>query len=339
MAEKRVGVNSNSDRKKHNQQQRKIDRALAPVEVAQKLQIPVKELARAMRSAGITEPITPAQASLWSKNPAESPDWFLALLADRAAKKAHRDYRRQKQEEAEALRELVAEQSARQKILDGKRRFTTTEQMFVDDWVFRASKDLVRDGPDNQVTDEFERAVLAVFDIDPGDHSTWLIHMGRCDGGGPAHCSVRLDQIRQDQRDEAFLLSTEKEAALRRLSLAPGQYVMFSYDSKIGVVVKINKITVKVRFVSGGTNLPKTVITKNLDPRYIKPAPPGLPEAPDVGSTVTLRDRGRVREALVVAVDGPLFEATYSLKSGQWQSGWFDLLALGTARVDTGASR
>jgi hypothetical protein len=31
---------------------------------------------------------------------------------------------------------------------------------------------------------------------------------------------------------------------------------------------------------------------------------------------------------VVVAVDGPLLEATYSLKSGQWRSAWFDLMAI-----------
>jgi hypothetical protein len=31
---------------------------------------------------------------------------------------------------------------------------------------------------------------------------------------------------------------------------------------------------------------------------------------------------------VVVAVDGPLLEVTYSLKSGQWRSAWFDLMAI-----------
>ena len=37
---------------------------------------------------------------------------------------------------------------------------------------------------------------------------------------------------------------------------------------------------------------------------------------------------GHTRDARVVAVDGPLFEATYSLKSGQWRSAWFDVTAI-----------
>ena len=44
---------------------------------------------------------------------------------------------------------------------------------------------------------------------------------------------------------------------------------------------------------------------------------------------VVIRDHGgHMRDARVVEVDGPLFEATYSLKSGQWRSAWFDVLAL-----------
>jgi hypothetical protein len=44
---------------------------------------------------------------------------------------------------------------------------------------------------------------------------------------------------------------------------------------------------------------------------------------------VVIRDHGgHVRHARVTEVDGPLFEAAYSLKSGQWRSAWFDVLAL-----------
>ena len=38
----------------------------------------------------------------------------------------------------------------------------------------------------------------------------------------------------------------------------------------------------------------------------------------------------------VVEVDGPLFEATYALKSGQWRSGWFDVAALQPSEAGSG---
>jgi hypothetical protein len=53
------------------------------------------------------------------------------------------------------------------------------------------------------------------------------------------------------------------------------------------------------------------------------------PRHQNPGVEVVLREHGgHIRHAQVVEVDGPLFEATYSLKSGLWRSGWFDLAAL-----------
>ena len=70
-------------------------------------------------------------------------------------------------------------------------------------------------------------------------------------------------------------------------------------------------------------------VERGFDRRYVQRAPDTLPAPPSVGDTVTLRDHGGyTRVAEVVEVDGPLFEATYALKSKQWRCGWFDVVAL-----------
>ncbi len=92
--------------------------------------------------------------------------------------------------------------------------------------------------------------------------------------------------------------------------------------------MKVNKVTVKIRMI-GGRDDRNAVVEKNVDPRYVELVPDSLPAPPKPGSDVVVRDHGgHVRVVLVIETDGPLFEATYSLKSGQWCSGWFDVAAI-----------
>ncbi len=118
------------------------------------------------------------------------------------------------------------------------------------------------------------------------------------------------------------------ETKLRDLRLTVGQFVTTWHGARVGQVVKVNKVTVKVRMI-GGRDDRNAVVEKNLDPRYVELAPNSLPAPPKPGSEVVVRDHGGyVRAARVIETDGPLFEATYSLKSGQWRSGWFDVAAI-----------
>jgi hypothetical protein len=133
---------------------------------------------------------------------------------------------------------------------------------------------------------------------------------------------------RAERRADALIDSVAKETALRDLALSPGQFVTTWHGARVGLVVKVNKVTVKVRLI-GGQGDRRAVVEKNLDPRYVGIASASLSSPPKPGDMVLLRDHsGRTREARVVAVDDPLFEATYSLKAGQWRSAWFDLAAI-----------
>jgi hypothetical protein len=297
------------------------------VTVSQRLGVPVAGLARAMRAAGVTGRVTEAQAKGWASDPGSAPPWLSVLWGERLARGAQQEYRRQQQAEECELRELAAEQAAAAKVQAGRRRFSDGEWLFVQDWAFRAAQDLVRGGPGG-VAGEFDRRVLAAVGADAGDHCTWPVHAGGCDGEGAAHCAVRMEQMRAQRRVEALLDSVAKETALRAGGFSPGQAVTTWRGRRAGLVVKVSKVTVKVRMI-GGQGGRHTVIEKNLDPRYVQPVPASLPVPPRPGDEVVLRDHGgHTRRAQVVAVDGPLFEAAYVLKSGRWRSGWFDLLAL-----------
>lgn len=314
-------------RKPAKADRRRPDRALVPVVVAQRVGIPVADLARAMRAAGVDRRLTEVDATDWICDPETAPEWFTTLVGERLARAAEAQYRRQQAEEQRQLRELAVEQSAWAKVAAGKRRFSDDEWVFVHDWAFRAAKDLVRSGPDVDVTDEERRMLLAVG-VDADDHSTWPLHAGGCDGEGDEHCAGRIEQMRAQGRADALIGSVTKETALHDLALSPGRFVTTWHGARVGLVVKVNKVTVKVRLI-GGQDDRHAVVEKNLDPRYVRIASASLSCPPKPGDTVLLRDHGGYsREAQVEAVDGPLLEATYSLKSGQWRSAWFDLAAI-----------
>lgn len=314
---------------------RRADRALVPVVAAQQLGIKVGVLANAMRAAGVSTAITPTQAQQWANDPETAPQWLMQLLGERMAAAAQAEYGRQQDAEQQERRVLAAEQSALAKVRAGKRRFNDDEWVWVQDWAFRAAKELVRGWGEFDVT-EFERQVLRAVGVDPDNHHTWPVHAGGCDGVGTDHCAVRLDQIRAERRVDALIDSVAKETALGHLALTAGQFVTTWHGARVGVVVKVNKVSVKVRMVGGRADR-NTVVEKNLDPRYVERAAASLPAPPAAGDEVIVRDHsGHIRRAEVVEVDGPLFEAAYALKSGQWRSGWFDVAALQPSTAGSG---
>lgn len=320
-------IEANRRRRKAKSEQRKQDRALVPVGIAGRAGMTVADLAKAMRAAGVTAPLTRGEVERWTTDPDTAPEWYTALIGEKIARAAEAEFRRQQAEEAERMRELAAEKSAWDKVLAGKRHFNDREWTYVADWAFRSAKDLVRDGPEGKPSEE-ERAVLRAAGIDPDNHETWPVHMGGCDGLGRQHCVIRMDEVRIQRRVDSLLTSVEKETTLRELGLAVGDTVTTWRGYRAAKVVKLNRVSVKVRMI-GPREEKNAVVERNLDPRYVRRAPDTLPTPPAVGDTVTLRDHGgHIREAQVVAVDGPLFEATYTLKSKQWRSGWFDIVAI-----------
>lgn len=290
-AGREAGAGKRRQRKRARAQRREADRALVPVAVSPWLGVSVADAARAMRPA------------------------------------AQQEYHREQQREQQAMQELAVEQSALAKVEAGKRRFTGDEPILVQDWAFRAAKDLVRGGPGGQV-DDFDYRVLRAAGVDPGDHATWPVHASGCDGEGALRCAERIGQVRAQRRAEALTESVAGETALRDAGLSPGLTVTAWHGRRVGVVVKVNKVSVKVRF-AGGQRDQYALVEKNLDPRHVRPAPESLPPPLLPGGEVVIRDHGgHVRHARVTEAGGPLFEAAFSLKSGQWRSAWFDVSAL-----------
>jgi hypothetical protein len=322
-----AGQEAGAGKRRQRARRREADRALVPVVVSQRLGVPVADAAHAMRAAGVTGPLTVRQAREWAGDPGSAPEWLSGLWGGRMARAAQQEYHREQQREQHAVRELAVGQSALAKVKAGKRRFTDDEWLLVEDWAFRAAKDLVRGGPGGEASDSDYR-VLRIVGVDPADHATWPVHAGGCDGEGALHCAERIEEVRAQRRADALTESVAREAALRKAGLSPGLVVTTRDGHRVGVVVKVNKVSVKVRFV-GGQQDQHALVEKNLDLRHVHPAPESLPPPPFPDEEVVIRDHGgHVRPARVTEVDGPLVEAAYSLKSGHWRSAWFDVLAL-----------
>lgn len=324
--EKARRVEGRLRQKRARKEKQHRDRLLVPTEVSARLGLRVAELARAMRTAGVTTPLTPAQVASWQRDPDSVPDWLAALRGDQLARAAEKEYQNHLEEEKWRLRALVREQSAVEKLREGRRFFNREERAVVQGIAYQASINLVW-GMSSDDLNDLELRALEIYHIDPDNHATWDLHLDGCDGLGVRHCDERVEEMRLARRVDALIESVHKETAAREWSV--GQPVSAWYGSRVGRIIKINKVTVKVRMVGNQMRDGNALIEKNLDPRYITTVPETVPATPEVGDTVTLRDhRGHIRVALVTAVDTPLFEAEYTLRSKEVRKVWFDPLAL-----------
>lgn len=311
--------------KRARKERQKRDRSLVPVEVSARLGLRVAVMASAMRAAGIDIPLTTENVASWQNDPESIPDWLATLRGDQLARAAEKEYQNHLEEEKWRLRALVREQSVMEKLRSGGSFFNREEREFVRGIAYQASEYLVS----GEGLNDWELAALKVYRVDPNNHATWDLHLNGCDGLGSSHCHERMEEMRLARRVESLIESVHKETAAREWSV--GQRVSAWYGNRVGRIVKINKVTVKVRMVGNQMRDGNSLIEKNLDPRYITTVPENVPKTPKVGDTVKLRDhRGHTRVALVVEVDSPLFEVEYALKSKEIRRAWFDPLALRT---------
>ncbi|WP_141715166.1 hypothetical protein [Micromonospora rhizosphaerae] len=97
--------------------QKKADRALCPVQVANIMQLKVHEVAAAMRAADVIEQLTPQHAREWMKVPAGAPQWFIGLLAESAARQAQRIAREEREELERRHKLVIAEEKVTRRLL------------------------------------------------------------------------------------------------------------------------------------------------------------------------------------------------------------------------------
>jgi hypothetical protein len=168
--------------------QKRADRALCPVVVASGIGMKVQEVAKAMRAAGVTESLTLKQARAWRDNPHDAPQWYTALLAERAARRAQQEHRNRQDAIEHEHRMLLAAEKVERRLLAGAKNFRDPhEELMAQDMAWRASKEMCRahsdtcgDLGDPVILCDLDIAALRWAGIDPHDHSTWILHRGDC---------------------------------------------------------------------------------------------------------------------------------------------------------------
>jgi hypothetical protein len=338
-AKKRRSLARRERRKRRSAARRKRcadDQRLCPPAVAQLMGLSCERAAGAMRAAGVCTPLDARTVTGWLSSCARSmPQWLSELLAQATAKAAEWEARAQ----AEALeaehRQLLVEERVQRKLLAGKRHFHGEDLDVAEQWAFYAAKDLIVSDGD---VGELDTAALRVVGIDANDHTTWPFHGGGCDGLGSANCPQRVAEMTAQRFEELETDRLERRERSQRDAthiasgaFRVGQPVLAYYDSRAAVVVKLNKVTVKVRHIGWKSN-GYQLVERNCSPADLHNLPARAVEtlgATAVGQRVEFTDwGGRKRVGDIQQTDGPLLQVGYQLASGHHRTAWIDLLRL-----------
>ncbi|WP_328768632.1 hypothetical protein [Streptomyces sp. NBC_00286] len=167
--------------------QKQADRALCPVQVSHLLGLKVHDVARAMRTHGVTQPLTAAHARQWRQEPGSAPEWLTPLFTEVAVRAAQLQVRRERGALEQEHLLLLLRDTVERRLLSGEPIPSGYDaELIAEDIAFRASKELVRccgplcGGPAAEMLLPVELAALRWADVDPDNHDTWVVHRGDC---------------------------------------------------------------------------------------------------------------------------------------------------------------
>ena len=108
--------------------------------------------------------------------------------------------------------------------------------------------------------DEYVQLIAKFFKIRLDDHSTYPIHSSGCDGNGKNdNCDVRIARqkarYKKEIEEQRKFESGMKEISIMTNDIQVGDYVKFYYDSKIGIVKKVNKVSYTVEGIGSSKDL------------------------------------------------------------------------------------
>jgi hypothetical protein len=158
--------------------EKRADRGLCPVGVAQTLGIKVNVVANAMRAAGATEALTVKQAKAWKSLTQEPPAWMLKLLADVAARSAQRAASARSRDIEDEHRAILLADQVTEKLLAGRTIRGADRELIASDIALQAMKDLVRADGDVSSLNDLDLAALRWPGVAPRDRSTWFLDRG-----------------------------------------------------------------------------------------------------------------------------------------------------------------
>lgn len=154
--------------------QRQADRALCSIRVAETLGLQVRVVASAMRTAGVSEPLTLAQAKSWQAMTVEPPAWMIALLVDAATRRSRREHHAQQRAVEEEHRMLLVADKVQRRLLAGQHIRGADAMHIATDLAFRAQKELCR-GARPEDLFALDLAALRWAGVDPHDRNTWFL--------------------------------------------------------------------------------------------------------------------------------------------------------------------
>lgn len=324
------------DRDAERSRMRKAARSLCPSGVSGVLGLKYQAVASAMQDAGVAEPITIAAAREWAKDPSLMPQWLQPLVMETAARKILVLEQRRINAEHDKVeadirhqRELDRQELIEHRLSQGEKRFSRSDREYVDTLAFSAAKNLAR-GATLDMLSTMWLTALSINGIDPLNHQTWPVHAGDCNGQGinctdgqrEAEIAKAMDNLDRQQERAKWSSDNALQVASGRFEI--GQLVSAWCGDRIGMVVKHNRVTVKVRMV-GPRAEGYQPIEKTIKPHFLSPIIEAA-EGPAIDEVITVCCwDGREREARVVDALKPLFLAEYKIQSGKTRQAWFDL--------------
>lgn len=172
--------------------------------------------------------------------------------------------------------------------------------------------------------DKWLQYFIDLYKIDPADHSTYPFHYRECDGAGKnVSCEERIKEISKQQSQE---LSIKKASEMAAKGIEVGDVVLCSWDSKLGVVTKTNKISYRIEIVSRYHEL----IEVRFSPLYVKKVNMYEYPNPRVGDIIhAVTNDGFLRDVLVKERKGLFFLGEWTMKSSkEVRTGWLDPLSV-----------
>lgn len=282
--------------------------------VADRFGVSVIELYRAMVAAGPPHEITKQQSKRWKQHPEEQPAWFTELLHKRLIEEEQQVQKEREQQERDLYTTVNHYHGAKYGRDRAEWRWAEEE---IHDAYFWINKRWINEG--EVTTTPAERAVCKALHVDPQNHSTWLVHAGRCEGQG-ADCGegiieAEVERAREaiERKEERAEQSAENKAALTRPEFAVGKFVL-CWDKRIGRIIKHNRVSAKVE-ITGGPYNNHQIDTKAVKPYFMQPW--AKPFEHKIGDVVPIRAHGRLYQATITSIDAPFFQATWTLKNKQ----------------------
>lgn len=225
-------------------------KAMEPLNIAAKiLGIKSKDLYDAACLSNADDQFTVKLARSWAADRSTAPGWLITLWAEKS-----------QQQIEKRLKEEAERKAANDKVWDrlskGAKSFRDNQQIDLENIVFAASKELTR-GADASDLFPAERQALKLSGVKFGQHDTWLLHGGGCDGyGNSGGCSDRVEELqraaeeqRKAQRRQRAVESRRSSEAIASGAFPVGTAVSLWRGGRAGKVVKINRTTVTVRHV------------------------------------------------------------------------------------------